>query len=115
MSCLQSNRKRRNDCILGVLKRCLQLLAYLHESNIAASANLLNHNENELKLPTPKTTPRSSDGNGSAAAVGSVGSDDITLCYLSMEVERPSVRFEVHPRLFLCFNLFRIIFCQIVI
>ena len=78
VSCLQSNRKRRNDCILGVLKRCLQLLAYLHESNIAASANLLNHNENELKLPTPKTTPRSSDGNGSAAAVGSVGSDDIT-------------------------------------
>ena len=81
VSCLQSNRKRRNDCILGVLKRCLQLLAYLHKSNIAASANLLNHNENELKLPTPKTTPRSSDGNGSAAAVGSVGSvgsDDIT-------------------------------------
>ena len=54
-------------------------MAYLLESNIvAASANLLNHIENELKLPTPKTTPRSSDGNGSAAAVGSVGSDDIT-------------------------------------
>ena len=45
VSCLQSNRKRRNDCILGVLKRCLQLLAYLHESNIAVSANLFNHIE----------------------------------------------------------------------